>query len=82
MKEPSPRVKPKKPIPEFKAKAKWLNDYYVAHFAEEVSQGMSVPLEPEVLKKLRALARAKHVRAATLARAWVMERMKREEHGR
>lgn len=79
MKEPSPRVKPKPPIPEFKAKNKWLNDYYAHHVAEELAKGMSVPLEPDVLKKLRALARAKHVRAGTLARMWVMERMRREE---
>ncbi len=84
-------VKPKsKPIPEFKTIAEeaefWdthdLADYWDAfkpvrvRLAKNLSEGISIRLDTPTLHKLRLQAAEKGVGPTTLARMWILERLR------
>lgn len=48
-------------------------------FAKNLSEGITVRLDTETLAKLRSLANEKGIGPTTLARMWILERLKREE---
>lgn len=48
-------------------------------FARNLSQGITVRLDPETLAELRGLAREKGIGPTTLARIWILERLREEE---
>lgn len=76
-------------IPDFKTKeeeAKWfdthdMTDYQNefktirARFAKNLSEGITIRLDPKTLKKLRSQAHKKGVGPTTLARMWIMENL-------
>ena len=45
-------------------------------FAKNLSQGLTVRLDPQTLEKLRAEASTKGIGPTTLVRMWVMERLR------
>ena len=45
-------------------------------FAKNLSEGITVRLDPETLRKLRVLAKEKGIGPTVLIRMWVMERLK------
>ena len=47
-------------------------------FAKNLSQGITIRLDPETLKTLRAQAHEKGVGPTTLARMWILERLKEQ----
>ena len=76
-------------IPDFKSRqemAQWwdthdLADYQdefktvKAYFAKNLSEGITVRLDPKTLIKLRSRAHKKGVGPTTLARMWIMENL-------
>jgi predicted DNA binding CopG/RHH family protein len=48
-------------------------------FAKNLSQGITVRLDPETLDELRSLASEKGIGPTTLARMWILEQLRREE---
>lgn len=48
-------------------------------FAKNLSQGITVRLDPGTLGELRDLARSKGIGPTTLARMWILERLGQEE---
>ena len=47
-------------------------------FAKNLSQGITVRLDPETLAELRSLATEMGIGPTTLARMWILEQMRRE----
>lgn len=45
-------------------------------FAKNLSEGITVRLDPESLEKVRSLAQAKGIGPTTLIRMWVLEQLK------
>jgi predicted DNA binding CopG/RHH family protein len=50
-----------------------------ARFAKNLSEGITVRLDPETLSELREQARRKGIRPTTLARMWILERLRPSE---
>ena len=48
-------------------------------FAKNLSEGITVRLDPGTLAELRSLAREKGMGPTTLARMWILERLQRQE---
>lgn len=90
-----PRMKPKEPIPDFKSRQEeaefWdthdLADYWdewksvKVRFAKNLSEGLTIRLDPETMKAVRAQAKRKGVGPTTLIRMWVMERLEADSPG-
>jgi predicted DNA binding CopG/RHH family protein len=84
------RMKAREPIPEFKSRQEeaefWdthdLADYWAefkpvrVKFAKNLSEGITIRFDPETLAKLREEAAKKGIGPTTLARMWVMERLR------
>ncbi len=82
----------KKPLPEFKSREEmaefWdthsMADYWdefkpvKVRFAKNLSQPLTVRLDPDTLAELRARAKAKGVGPTTLARMWLLEHLQQE----
>lgn len=49
-----------------------------ARFARQLSQGITIRFDPETIERLRTVAHEKGVGPTTLARMWVLERLKGE----
>lgn len=49
-----------------------------ALFAKNLSQGITIRLDPATLSQVRALAKTKGMGPTTLIRMWVLERLERE----
>jgi len=76
-------------IPEFKNReeeAKWFDTHDMADyqnefktiqakFAKNLSEGITIRLDPKTLNKLRSQAHSKGVGPTTLARMWIMENL-------
>ncbi len=45
-------------------------------FAKNLSEGITIRLDPETLRELRTRAREKGIGPTTLARMWILERLK------
>lgn len=88
------RKQPKKSrIPEFssrKEEAAWFDAHDMAdyqdefktvraRFAKNLSQGITIRLDPKTLTKLRAQAHEKGLGPTTLARMWILEHLKEQE---
>jgi predicted DNA binding CopG/RHH family protein len=52
-----------------------------ARFAKNLSQGITIRLDPETLDKVRAQAYEKGIGATTLIRMWVLEHVNRRPPG-
>ena len=77
-------------IPEFSSReeeAAWWDTHDVteyldelkparARFAENLSEGITIRLDPETLGSLREQAKAKGIGPTTLARMWILERLR------
>ena len=48
-------------------------------FAKNLSEGITVRLDPSTLAELRSLAREKGMGPTTLARMWILERLQGQE---
>lgn len=94
MKDSDKEGQPKKSrIPQFASveeEAQFWDTHDTAEFEEEfrpvkvrftknLTEGITVQLDPETLSKLRALAKEQGVRPTTLVRMWILERMKENE---
>lgn len=80
-------------IPEFanrEEEAEWfdthdMGDYQdefktvKVRFAKNLSQGITIRLDPETLAKLRTQAHEKGLGPTTLARMWILEHLKEQE---
>jgi predicted DNA binding CopG/RHH family protein len=80
---------PKSRIPQFATReeeARWwdthdLADYQDefktvrAHFAKNLSEGITIRFDPETLNTLRQQAKKKGIGPTTLARMWILERL-------
>ena len=89
------KTTPKKRIPEFASieeeAAFWERhstaDYEgefkpsPVRFAKNLSQGLTIRLDPETLEKIRAEAHAKGIGPTTLIRMWVMEHVNQRPPG-
>lgn len=85
-----PHFKPKEPIPKFKSRDEeaefWdthdLADYWdefkpvEVHFAKNLSEGITIRLNPQTLAELRTRAHEKGVGPTTLARMWIIEHLR------
>lgn len=86
---------PKKRIPEFSSaeeEAAFWDTHSTAdyedeftpvptRFAKNLSQGITIRLDPDTLAQVRAAAHEKGIAATTLIRMWVLERLKEQpEH--
>jgi hypothetical protein len=81
--------KVKSRIPEFSSyedEAEWLKKHNIAdyqdefktvkaRFAKNLSVGLHIRLDPDVLMKLRNEAKEKGIGPTTLARMWIMEQL-------
>lgn len=90
------KMKPKEPIPEFASREEeaefWdthdLADYWDefkrtrVRFAKNLSQGITIRLDPETLDTLRAYAKEKGIGPTTLARMWILEHLREQEEHR
>lgn len=47
-------------------------------FAKNLSEGITIRLDPETLKVLRARAHERGIGPSTLARMWILERLREE----
>lgn len=79
----------KSKIPEFKNReqeAKWFDTHDITdyqdefktvktRFAKNLSEGITIRLDPGTLNKLRSRAHKKGVGPTTLARMWIMENL-------
>jgi len=86
----SPATKPR--IPEFASRqemAEWFDTHDTADFEDEftpvkvrfaknLSEPLTVRLDPETLTELRARAKAKGIGPTTLARMWLLEHLQQE----
>ena len=84
------KMKPKEPIPKFRNREEeaefWdthdLAAYWgefkpvEARFAKNLSQGITIRLDPDTLNELRAQAHHKGVGPTTLARMWILEHLR------
>ena len=84
--------KPVSRIPDFKSRQEeaefWdthsIADYWdelkpvKVRFAKNLSEGITIRLDPETLKTVRAQAREKGLGPTTLIRMWILERVKKE----
>jgi predicted DNA binding CopG/RHH family protein len=52
------------------------------HFAKKLSDGITVRLDSDTLKKVRTLARDKGIGPTTLIRMWVLENLKKSRHAK
>lgn len=82
-------TKTKNIIPEFKNRkqeAKWFDTHDMANyqdefrtikakFAKNLSEGITIRLDPKTLNKLRSKAHKKGVGPTTLARMWIMDNL-------
>lgn len=48
-------------------------------FAKNLSQGLTIRLDPDILDRVRARAHRRGIGPTTLIRMWVMERLRRAE---
>jgi predicted DNA binding CopG/RHH family protein len=48
-------------------------------FAKNLSQGITVRLDPDSLQQLRAQAHEKGIGPSTLARMWILERLRQKQ---
>jgi hypothetical protein len=92
----APPMRPKEPIPHFTSweeeAAFWdthdLSDYWDdfepvhVRFRKNLSQGITVRLDPDTLTKLRATAHERGIGPTTLARMWILERLREEERSK
>lgn len=83
------KMKPKEPIPEFKTREEeaefWdthdLSDYWAewkpvkVRFAKNLSEGITIRLDPETMQRVREEAKRKGIGPTTLIRMWVLERL-------
>lgn len=83
----------KAPLPRFRSReeeaAFWdthdMADYWddfkavKVRFAKNLSEGITIRLDPETLAKLRVEAKEKGVGPTTLARMWIMERLRERQ---
>ena len=93
MKTKSQEKSKKKQIPEFKSikeEAKFWDTHDLADYwdefkpvkvrvAKKLSEGITVRFDHETLEDLRTHAQEKGIGPTTLARMWVMERLKKEK---
>lgn len=85
-------TRPPRRIPEFASREAmaqfWdthdISDYWDelrpvrVRVAKNLSQGITVRLDPETLAQLRTTARAKGIGPTTLARMWILEQLRHE----
>jgi predicted DNA binding CopG/RHH family protein len=90
MNEVDRSMKPKEPIPRFASREDeaefWdthdLADYWQelkpvrARFAKNLSEGITVRLDPETLAELRRQAHARGIGPTTLVRMWIVEQLR------
>ena len=50
-----------------------------ARFSKNLTQGITIRLDPETLKDMRLRAKAKGLGPTTLARMWILERIQEED---
>jgi len=88
--EKAVKLKPKEPIPEFRSREEeaefWdthdLADYWdefkptKARFAKRLSEGLCIRLDAQTLAALRAKAQEQGIGPTTLARMWLLERLR------
>jgi predicted DNA binding CopG/RHH family protein len=86
-------MKQKSRIPEFTSReeeAKWWETHPVADymdefeivdakFAKNLSEGLTIRLDPETLAKVRSLAKKKGIGPTTLIRMWILEDLEKLE---
>jgi len=86
----SKRTAKRSPIPEFATReeeaAFWdthdISDYWDelrptrARFAKQLSEGITIRLDPETLARLRSLASEMGIGPTTLARIWILEHVR------
>ena len=96
-KVPSTRSKTKARIPRFKTigeEAEFWDSHSLTEFSQETEEvedvrfvrpapkkGMTLRLEPDTQAILTRLARAKGIGPSTLARMWILERLRDEDAG-
>jgi hypothetical protein len=51
-----------------------------AKFAKNLSEGLTIRLDPETLTKIRSLAKKKGIGPTTLIRMWILEDLEKLEH--
>lgn len=92
-KEQQSRKQAKSRIPEFTSReeeAEWFDSHDMAdyqhefkivkaRFAKNLSQGITIRLDPETLANLRVQAQEKGLGPTTLVRMWVLERLKEQK---
>jgi len=88
----SRRPKAKSRIPEFATREEeakfWdthdISDYWDelrpvrARFAKQLSEGITIRLDPQTLTQLRAVAGERGIGPTTLARMWILEHLREE----
>lgn len=86
-------VRPKSRIPMFASReeaAKWFDTHDMAdyqdefktvraQFARNLSEGITIRLDPQTLAEVRSRARQKGIGPTTLIRMWIMERLTNTE---
>jgi hypothetical protein len=89
-KESPPRKKGKDPIPQFSSReeeaAFWdthdFSDYWdelkpvKVRFAKNLSEKITIPLDPDALRELREQAHAQGIDPIALAQLWILERLR------
>jgi predicted DNA binding CopG/RHH family protein len=89
MKAPAKISHRKSRIPAFKGReeaAEWFDTHDMAdyqdefktvraHFAKNLSEGLTIRLDPQTLAQVRDRARRKGIGPTTLIRMWIMERL-------
>lgn len=84
--------KAKEPLPEFKSRQE-MAEFWDTHdftdymdefkpvkvrFAKKLSEGINIRLDPETLQELRKRASEKGIGPTTLARMWILERLREQ----
>ena len=91
-KERTQEATTKSRIPDFTSReemAEWFDTHDMAdywdelkpakvRFAKKLSEGINIRLDPETLEELRAEASDKGIGPTTLARMWILERLKEQ----
>ncbi len=87
--------KTKEPLPEFQSRQE-MAEFWDTHdfadymdefkpvkvrFAKNLSQPISIRLDPETLTELRSRAREKGIGPTTLARMWILEHLRELQEG-
>ncbi len=94
--ENNSKARPKSRIPEFKSRkeaARWFDTHDLAnyqdefktvraHFARNLSQGITIRFDSETLKQLRDQAHKKGIGPTTLARMWILEHLAESDRTR